>query len=295
MRAYAQGLAIDPTSQALLDGLTSARQMMQSMSLGGDKNAPAPPKPPDSNGDLKAKSEAEAASKKKTAKKIGHVIGIDLGTTYSCCAIWESNADNGVTIIPDREGNRTSPSIVAYLDDGLRLVGHAAKRQAASNPTRTIFGAKRILGSSMDEEEVAKDVEHFPFKVRRGDAGQPIICVEDGVEVRPEEISAAVLRHMKNIAQDYLGETVDKAVVTVPAYFNDAQRQATKSAGAIAGLEVLRIINEPTAAALAYGLDLQAKSKGGFADGDDRNVLVFDLGGGTFDVLSSISMAEFLR
>ena len=288
MRAYAKGLAVDPTSQTLLDGLTSARQMMQSMSLNSKPEAAKPPQVPVANADAQAKtnSEAEAAAKKKKKekKKMGPVIGIDLGTTYSCVAIWESSAQNGVTIIPDREGNRTSPSIVAYLDGGGRLVGHAAKRQAASNPSRTIFGAKRILGSSMDEDQVAKDVAHFPFKVRRGDEGQPIICVEENVEVRPEEISAAVLRHMKKIAEDYLGEPVDKAVVTVPAYFNDAQRQATKSAGAIAGLEVLRIINEPTAAALAYGLDIQAKSKGGFADGDDRNVLVFDLGGGTFDV-----------
>ena len=277
MRAYAQGLTVDPTSQTLLDGLTEARLKLQSLKLGEETASKKKEK--------KTEKKDATSSKKKQTKKMGHVIGIDLGTTYSCCAVWESSAEDGVTIIPDREGNRTSPSIVAYLDGGTRLIGHAAKRQAASNPLRTIFGAKRILGSSMDDLQVAKDAERFPFQVVRGSEGQPVIHVEDGVEVRPEEISAAVLRHMKSIAEDYLGEPVEKAVITVPAYFNDAQRQATKSAGAIAGLDVLRIINEPTAAALAYGLDMGKGVQGGFADNSDgRNVIVFDLGGGTFDV-----------
>ncbi|BEJ14327.1 hypothetical protein CspHIS471_0400940 [Cutaneotrichosporon sp. HIS471] len=201
-------------------------------------------------------------------------IGIDLGTTYSCVAVWQHDR---VEIIANDQGNRTTPSYVAFTDSE-RLIGDAAKNQVAMNPYNTVFDAKRLIGRKFDDAEVQSDMKHWPFKVI-SKAGKPFIQVEYRGEEKtfsPEEISSMVLIKMKETAEAYLGGTVTKAVVTVPAYFNDSQRQATKDAGTIAGLEVLRIINEPTAAAIAYGLD--KKSEG------EKNVLIFDLGGGTFDV-----------
>jgi len=202
-------------------------------------------------------------------------VGIDLGTTYSCVAVWQNNR---VEIIANDQGNRTTPSYVSFTDEE-RLIGDAAKGNAASNPTNTVFDAKRLIGRRFGEPSVQSDMKHWPFKVLEGKGGKPEIEVQYKGETKrfmPEEISAAVLQKMKATAEAYLGQPVTEAVITVPAYFNDSQRQATKDAGAIAGLKVLRIINEPTAAALAYGLD---RMKGG-----EQNVLIFDLGGGTFDV-----------
>jgi len=201
-------------------------------------------------------------------------IGIDLGTTYSCVGIFR---DDRIEIIANDQGNRTTPSFVAFTDTE-RLIGDAAKNQVAMNPHNTVFDAKRLIGRKFADAEVQSDMKHFPFKViDRG--GKPVIQVEFKGETKtftPEEISSMVLTKMRETAESYLGGTVNNAVITVPAYFNDSQRQATKDAGLIAGLNVLRIINEPTAAAIAYGLD--KKTAG------ERNVLIFDLGGGTFDV-----------
>jgi L1 cell adhesion molecule like protein len=202
-------------------------------------------------------------------------IGIDLGTTYSCVGIFRHNR---VDIIANDMGNRTTPSYVAFTDDE-RLVGDAAKNQAAMNPTNTIFDAKRMIGRKFSDPIVQKDMQNWPFKVVRGDADRPQIEVQwKGERKRfyPEEISAMVLSKMKEIAETQLTDKVTDAVVTVPAYFNDGQRQATKDAGVISGLNVLRIINEPTAAAIAFGLNEKSKS--------ERHVLIFDLGGGVFDV-----------
>ncbi|KIK23446.1 hypothetical protein PISMIDRAFT_679429 [Pisolithus microcarpus 441] len=201
-------------------------------------------------------------------------IGIDLGTTYSCVGVWQNDR---VEIIANDQGNRTTPSFVAFLDNE-RLIGDAAKNQVAMNPHNTVFDAKRLIGRKFYDAEVQADIKYFPFKVVSR-AGKPYIRVEyrgENKEFTPEEISSMVLTKMKETAEAYLGYTVNNAVVTVPAYFNDSQRQATKDAGTISGLNILRIINEPTAAAIAYGLD--KKVTGG------RNVLIFDLGGGTFDV-----------
>ena len=203
------------------------------------------------------------------------VIGIDLGTTYSCVGIWQNGR---VEIIANDQGNRTTPSYVAFTDTE-RLIGDAAKNQTAMNPENTVFDAKRLIGRKFADKCVQDDVKHWPFKVVEQDGGKPFIQVAYKGErktFRPEEISSMVLLKMKEIADSYLNTNVTKAVITVPAYFNDAQRQATKDAGVIAGLDVLRIINEPTAAAIAYGLD-NVKSK-------EQTVLIFDLGGGTFDV-----------
>src|SRR5271156_5133640 len=201
-------------------------------------------------------------------------IGIDLGTTYSCVGVWQNER---VEIIANDQGNRTTPSYVAFTDTE-RLIGDSAKNQVAMNPTNTVFDAKRLIGRKFADAEVQADMKHFPFKViEKG--GKPLIEVEFKGETKhftPEEISSMVLTKMRETAESYLGGTVNNAVVTVPAYFNDSQRQATKDAGLIAGLNVLRIINEPTAAAIAYGLDKKAEG--------ERNVLIFDLGGGTFDV-----------
>ncbi|KAF5403272.1 Endoplasmic reticulum chaperone BiP [Paragonimus heterotremus] len=204
----------------------------------------------------------------------GTVIGIDLGTTYSCVGVYQNGR---VEIIANDQGNRITPSYVAFTTEGERLIGDAAKNQLTSNPENTIFDVKRLIGRTFDEESVQKDIKHYPFKVTNKN-GKPYINVKVGKEDRvfaPEEISAMVLGKLKEFAEGYLGKNVTHAVVTVPAYFNDAQRQATKDAGVIAGLKVLRIINEPTAAAIAYGLD---KKEG------EKNILVYDLGGGTFDV-----------
>jgi len=212
----------------------------------------------------------------KDAKKIeGPVIGIDLGTTYSCVGIYKNGR---VEIIPNDQGNRITPSMVAFTEDGERLVGDAAKNQATLNPENTVFDSKRLIGRVFSDPTVVKDRAVWPFKVVNRD-GKPAISIttNDGTKsYMAEEISAMILSKMKQIAEAYLSETVKYAVVTVPAYFNDAQRQATKDAGTISGLEVLRIINEPTAAAIAYGLDKRSTKP--------KNILVFDLGGGTFDV-----------
>jgi len=201
-------------------------------------------------------------------------IGIDLGTTYSCVGVWQNNT---VEIIANDQGNRTTPSFVSFAKDQ-RLIGDAAKSQASSNPENTIFDSKRLIGRKFTDPSVQSDIKHFPYNIIKGKDDKPMIQVntKDGEKsFQSEEIAAIILTKMKNIAESYLGEEVTKAVITVPAYFNDSQRQATKDAGVIAGLEVLRVINEPTAAALAYGLD----KKGG-----EKQVLIFDLGGGTFDV-----------
>jgi heat shock protein 1/8 len=211
------------------------------------------------------------------SKTKGPAIGIDLGTTYSCVGIMRNNK---VEIIANDQGNRTTPSYVAFTDQE-RLVGEAAKNQAAMNPQNTVFDAKRLIGRKYDETTVQHDMKLWPFRVQN-DAGRPVIEVEHQGQTKkfkPEEISAAVLSYMRKVAEDYLGQTVNDAVVTVPAYFNDSQRQSTKDAGTISGLNVLRIINEPTAAAIAYGLDNESKLRH-----KAENVLIFDLGGGTFDV-----------
>ncbi|MFM8918108.1 MAG: molecular chaperone DnaK, partial [Bacteroidota bacterium] len=197
------------------------------------------------------------------------VIGIDLGTTNSCVAVMEGNEP---VVIPNSEGRRTTPSIVAFIKDGERKVGDPAKRQAITNPTQTIYSIKRFMGESFDK--VSEEVGRVPYQVVKGESNTARVKIGDR-NYTPQEISAMVLQKIKKTAEDYLGHEVTEAVVTVPAYFNDSQRQATKEAGEIAGLKVLRIINEPTAAALAYGLDKNHK---------DTKVAVFDLGGGTFDV-----------
>lgn len=207
---------------------------------------------------------------------MGKIIGIDLGTTNSCVAVLEGN---NPVVIPNSEGRNTTPSIVAFVDGGERKVGDPAKRQAITNPTRTIYSIKRFMGETMDK--VANEVSRMPYKVVDNGNNQPRVEI-DGRQYTPQEISAMILQKMKKTAEDYLGQTVDRAVITVPAYFDDSQRKATKEAGEIAGLKVERIVNEPTAAALAYGLD-----KGT----DDKNIAVFDLGGGTFDI-SILNMGD---
>ena len=207
------------------------------------------------------------------------IIGIDLGTTNSCVAIMEGNTTK---VIENSEGARTTPSIIAYQEDGEILVGASAKRQAVTNPRNTLYAVKRLIGRKFTEKEVQKDIDLMPYKIAAADNGDAWVEVR-GNRLAPPQISAEVLRKMKKTAEDYLGEPVTEAVITVPAYFNDAQRQATKDAGRIAGLDVKRIINEPTAAALAFGLD--KKDKG------DRKIAVYDLGGGTFDI-SIIEIAD---
>jgi molecular chaperone DnaK len=209
---------------------------------------------------------------------MGKVIGIDLGTTNSCVAIMESGKPR---VIENSEGDRTTPSIVAFTKDNEVLVGQSAKRQAVTNPHNTLFAVKRLIGRRFEDEVVQRDIKMVPYKIRKADNGDAWVEVQGEMKA-PPEISARVLMKMKKTAEDYLGEPVTEAVITVPAYFNDSQRQATKDAGRIAGLEVKRIINEPTAAALAYGLDKAGK---------DRKIAVYDLGGGTFDV-SVIEIAD---
>ncbi|GAA4025801.1 molecular chaperone DnaK [Actimicrobium antarcticum] len=210
---------------------------------------------------------------------MGKIIGIDLGTTNSCVAIMEGGQPK---VIENAEGARTTPSIIAYLDDGEIMVGAPAKRQAVTNPKNTLYAVKRLIGRKFDEKEVQKDIGLMPYQIVKADNGDAWISVRDK-KLAAQQISAEVLRKMKKTAEDYLGEEVTEAVITVPAYFNDAQRQATKDAGRIAGLDVKRIINEPTAAALAFGLDKNGKG--------DRKIAVYDLGGGTFDV-SIIEIAD---
>ncbi len=209
---------------------------------------------------------------------MGKIIGIDLGTTNSCVAIMEGGKPK---VIENSEGARTTPSIVAYMEDGEILVGAPAKRQAVTNPRNTLYAVKRLIGRRFDEKEVHKDIDLMPYKIVKAENNDAWVEIR-GKKIAPPEVSAQVLRKMKKTAEDYLGEEVTEAVITVPAYFNDSQRQATKDAGRIAGLEVKRIINEPTAAALAFGLD---KKEG------DRKIAVYDLGGGTFDI-SIIEIAE---
>ncbi|QIK38892.1 molecular chaperone DnaK [Caldichromatium japonicum] len=209
---------------------------------------------------------------------MGKIIGIDLGTTNSCVAVMEGG---NVKVIENAEGDRTTPSIVAFTNDGEVLVGQAAKRQAVTNPKNTLFAIKRLIGRRFDDAIVKKDIDMVPYKIVRADNGDAWVEV-NGKKMAPPEISAKVLQKMKKTAEDYLGHPVTEAVITVPAYFNDSQRQATKDAGRIAGLDVKRIINEPTAAALAYGMD---KKRG------DQKIAVYDLGGGTFDI-SIIEIAE---
>ena len=209
---------------------------------------------------------------------MGKIIGIDLGTTNSCVAVMEGNKPK---VIENSEGDRTTPSIVAFTGDDEVLVGQSAKRQAVTNPQNTLFAIKRLIGRKFTDAEVQKDIDMVPYNIIKADNGDAWVEA-NGKKMAPPEISARVLMKMKKTAEDYLGEPVTEAVITVPAYFNDSQRQATKDAGKIAGLEVKRIINEPTAAALAFGLD---KKEG------DRKIAVYDLGGGTFDI-SIIEIAE---
>lgn len=211
------------------------------------------------------------------ATKQDKAIGIDLGTTYSCVGVWQNDR---VEIIPNDQGNRTTPSYVAFTDTE-RLIGDAAKNQVAMNPQNTVFDAKRLIGRRFTDPSVQSDMKLWPFKVIAGPGEKPMIVVNykgEQKQFAPEEISSMVLVKMKETAEAFLGQTIKNAVVTVPAYFNDSQRQATKDAGAISGMNVMRIINEPTAAAIAYGLDKKSSKKG------EQNVLIFDLGGGTFDV-----------
>ena len=200
---------------------------------------------------------------------MGKIIGIDLGTTNSCVAVMEGNEP---IVITNSEGKRTTPSVVAFVDNGERKIGDPAKRQAITNPQRTIFSIKRFMGEAFDQ--VQREISQVPYAVEKGDNNTPKVVIDDR-KYSPQEISAMVLQKMKKTAEDYLGQEVTEAVITVPAYFSDSQRQATKEAGEIAGLTVKRIINEPTAAALAYGLDKQHT---------DQKIAVFDLGGGTFDI-----------
>jgi len=210
---------------------------------------------------------------------MGRIIGIDLGTTNSCVSVMEGNSTK---VIENSEGARTTPSIIAYQEDGEVLVGASAKRQAVTNPKNTLYAVKRLIGRKFTEKEVQKDIDLMPYKITAADNGDAWVEVR-GKKLAPQQVSAEVLRKMKKTAEDYLGEEVTEAVITVPAYFNDSQRQATKDAGRIAGLDVKRIINEPTAAALAFGLDKHGKG--------DRKIAVYDLGGGTFDI-SIIEIAD---
>ncbi|KAK9975438.1 hypothetical protein ABG768_023479 [Culter alburnus] len=223
-------------------------------------------------GALKSEFSEEDEERKES---VGTVVGIDLGTTYSCVGVYKNDR---VEIIANDQGNRITPSYVAFTAEGERLIGDAAKNQLTSNPENTVFNVKRLIGRTWDDSTVQQDIKYFPFKVIEK-KNKPHIQLDIGAgqlkTFAPEEISAMILTKMKETAEAYLGQKVTHAVVTVPAYFNDAQRQATKDAGTIAGLNVMRIINEPTAAAIAYGLDKK--------DGE-KNILVLDLGGGTFDV-----------
>jgi molecular chaperone DnaK len=210
---------------------------------------------------------------------MGRIIGIDLGTTNSCVAIMEGNTTR---VIENSEGARTTPSVIAYQEDGEILVGAPAKRQAVTNPKNTVYAVKRLIGRRFEEDAVQKDINLMPYSIVKADNGDAWVSIRDQ-KLAPPQVSAEILRKMKKTAEDYLGEEVTEAVITVPAYFNDSQRQATKDAGRIAGLDVKRIINEPTAAALAFGLDKAGKG--------DRKIAVYDLGGGTFDV-SIIEIAD---
>ena len=269
-RAYSAGLACDPNNVQCNDGLAETRARKELLAANADRAA------------------KDMANLEAMAPEDRYVVGIDLGTTYSCVSVWK---DGEAQVLANAEGDRTTPSWVAFTDDG-RLVGDSAKRQAAQNTKRTLFNVKRIIGR--DFSECAEEIKIMPFDVIEGDGGKPLIQVEVDDEKKtfsPEQVSAMVLEKMKKTAEVALGCTIKKAVITVPAYFNDAQKRQTKDAGAIAGLDVLRIINEPTAAALAYGLDKKGTEDGVDAGAEavartakKQNILVFDLGGGTFDV-----------
>jgi len=279
--AYTKGLTVDKGNKQLQAGLTQAQAAERVQEEEADgvvmDDATRKMKRMQIEEEInKARKEREERAA-RAEKGFSQVIGIDLGTTYSCVGVWK---EGQVEIIANSEGNRTTPSWVAFNEEE-RLIGDAAKVQAASNPTNTVFDAKRIIGRNFSDPIVKEDATHFPFKLTKGDDDKPLITVEFKGEEKnftPEEISAMVLGRMKETAENYLGQEINQAVVTVPAYFNDQQRQSTKDAGAIAGLDVKRIINEPTAAALAYGLDTDAGAE------EKTNVLIFDLGGGTFDV-----------
>ena len=292
-KAYAKGLGHDPTNETLLQGLQSAQAAIKDQKGGKEpvdvSDEPAPP-PPSTNGESKTKTGGEKENSKSNGeskpKDTGPVIGIDLGTTYSCVAVFMKDAGR-VEVIQNEDGSRTTPSWVAFSNhDGTRLVGQGAKNQAAANPTNTVNDAKRLIGRSYHDPGVQADVKHLSYAVKEGTEGKPSITLESSAwaegkrDFAPEQISAMVLEQLKSDAEGFLGTPVNRAVITVPAHFNDAQRQATKDAGAIAGLQVLRIINEPTAAALAYGLDKVAMA----SSRKEKRVLIFDLGGGTFDV-----------
>lgn len=280
--AYTKGLSLDKSNKQLQTGLTQAQAAMQVL-----EEEQSGVEMDDATRKMKrlaveeklTKARAEREERARNAERgFSEVIGIDLGTTYSCVGVWK---DGQVEIIANSEGNRTTPSWVAF-NESERLIGDAAKIQAASNATNTVFDAKRIIGRAFSDPIVQKDAAHFPFGLVEGEGDKPLIQVTfrgEQKQFTPEEISSMVLSRMKETAENYLGQEIKSAVVTVPAYFNDQQRQSTKDAGAIAGLEVKRIINEPTAAALAYGLDTDVG-----ADGKNCNILIFDLGGGTFDV-----------
>lgn len=264
VQCYAAGLALDAEDAALTEGLAAAQK---GMTAKNKKNT-------------KKNTKGKAVEETKDAKElIDHVIGIDLGTTYSCVGVW---LDDGVVIMPTDEGHKVIPSYVSFdPKTGARLVGHAAKDQASRNPANTVYDIKRIIGQRWGDSGVENDINKFQFKCIKGDDNKPMVSVTEAGANKlyaPEEISAMILSTCKGIAEKYLNQTVNRAVITVPAYFNDAQRGATKAAGLIAGLDVLRIINEPTAAALSYGMD----NKG--ASGKPLSILIFDLGGGTFDV-----------
>jgi L1 cell adhesion molecule like protein len=269
-KAYSAGLACDPNNVQCNDGLAETRARKELLAANADRAA------------------KDMANLEAMAPEDRYVVGIDLGTTYSCVSVWK---DGEAQVLANAEGDRTTPSWVAFTDDG-RLVGDSAKRQAAQNTKRTLFNVKRIIGR--DFSECAEEIKIMPFDVIEGDGGKPLIQVEVDDEKKtfsPEQVSAMVLEKMKKTAEVALGCTIKKAVITVPAYFNDAQKRQTKDAGAIAGLDVLRIINEPTAAALAYGLDKKGTEDGVDAGAEavartakKQNILVFDLGGGTFDV-----------
>jgi len=253
VKIFAQGLAQDPADRTLLEGLQQCQKYV---------------------------SEKSEDAKAGGNEQEDYVIGIDLGTTYSCVAVWRGNS---VDIIPNDRGEKTTPSYVAFTKDGKRFVGAAAKAQQSGNVKNTLYDVKRLIGQNVSAEGVKKDIASFPFKVEADKEGKPMLSVEWGKSgsklFAPEEISAMVLAYMKKTAEKYLDRPVTRAVITVPAHFGDSQRAATQAAGRIAGLNVLRIINEPTAAALSYGLDLQRSQKS-----ENQNVLIFDLGGGTFDV-----------
>jgi len=271
VQAFATGLGKDPSSRPMLDGLSAAQKFVS------ERKAAA------SDADSGASDDVDLANLKGSEDV---VIGIDLGTTYSCVGVWQGK---GVTMIPNERGSLTSPSWVCFSDTGKRFVGQAAKNNAARFPANTIFDVKRIIGQKYEDEGVSADVDRMPYKVVPSEAGQggkrgtgkPLIQVDLGMHGKktfaPEEISGMVLAYLKKTAEVFLKRPVTKAVITVPAYFNDSQRSATKAAGKIAGLDVLRIINEPTAAALSYGLDRRHSDV-------PAKVLIFDLGGGTFDV-----------